>query len=343
MSSRHVYIPVELIQYAISKGIQPEFKVFVAAKMVTPGCFGKKSDHYQNLCDYMGIDSRTADKHIKSLIKMGWVGYNYETHTYFFRSWERLRASELFTHRLSVRFNVKDIPTFRAFMAAAVITWQIEKFKYYCKKSESNPKLYKTKLKEQQKGRLKKSVVNKGGTTLPTASASSPASFVFPQYFGFSNKRIASLLNCNYTYACNLKHEAEKAGYIRTNPQRKDIELLTQPDYSIRAQYYKYSNLGDDARKLRFTSIRVQGESKILMFQQLHDEIVPLMETKRIHYFQQLKAKAKRANFDFSATIRSKSKVFEEVDALIQLSQGLSSSSSLFHEVDIKVDSCLTF
>ena len=55
-------------------------------------------------------------------------------------------------------------------------------------------------------------------------------------------------------------------------------------NYSIRSLYYKGSE--EYARRLRFIKEGTGSETKILLVQQLHDEIIPKMVFKRIDYWR---------------------------------------------------------
>jgi len=309
---KSLQIPVELIQNAVQKGTIPEFKVFIGAKMVSSGAFRAKGPEFFALCRFVGQEPRTINKHLHYLVQHDWLGHKESTQTYYDRSWEHFHYTKRFTSRKSVNFQERDMATFREFITGSLLTWQLEKYKYYCLKNEKKKKVFNIKLQEQQKGRLIRSVAYKSRATYQDASTAPTADYTFPEYFGFSNHRIAELLNCKYTQACNRKHEAEKAGYIATFQKFMVLEEFLKPDYNVRSWYYK--GRGDTAKKYRFTTDIQHGKTVICFVQQLHDEIVSTMTLKRIPYFQNHKAKVKRARFLASSTSAQQNRGFFKVD-----------------------------
>lgn len=289
----HLTIPVQLLEYAVKQAIQPELKVFLGAKMVSPGYITDKSKEFTNLCDFTGLQRRTVLKHLDHLVRLKWVGYDQKAKRYYIRSWACLRSQDLFYERASVSFREKDMSTFREFVAGVLIGNKLSKQEYYFKKLAQEQDKYKVKSnKKLRKARLaeaSKSVTNKGSVTPQDVDANQAIFSRLPGYNGLSNAHIADVLNCKYTNACNLKHDAEKAGYIRTNPKLRIIKALPRPDYSIRSQYRKA--FGNDARKLRFSTELVNGVKTCCLLQQLHDEIIPLIPTRSVKYLKMLHKK----------------------------------------------------
>ena len=300
-------LPVQLIDLAIKQAMQPELRVFLAAKMVSPGYITDKSSEFNNLCDLAGLQRRTVLKHLDHLVRIKWVGYDVKANRYYIRSWAWFRSQEIFYERASVSFREKDMTTFREFVAGVMIGDRIRKQEYYFKKlaEENNP--YKVKARKGRRkprqGKASKSVTYKRCVTSQDNDACLAVSRRTPAYSGFSNAYIAELLNCKQTNACNLKHGAEKAGYIKTNSRLKIILPLTNgPDYTIRKHYQKA--FGDDARKLRFSTEKIKGVKTCCLVQQLHDEIIPLITYRHIKYLKMLRKK--QLNQHKSSHIHSK-------------------------------------
>ena len=286
-------IPVQLIEHAIKQAIQPEFKVFLGAKMVSPGNITDKSIEFNNLCALVGFQRRTVLKHLDHLVRLNWVGYDRKVKRYYIRSWAYFRSKELFFERASVPFKESDMTTFREFVAGVIIGYSIKKQEYAFKKLTNEEDSYKLKLNKKirkpRRDKASKSVTNIGSVTSQDNDAIPAISKNLPAYNGFSNARIAGLLNCKYTHACNIKHQAEKAGYLKTNPKLRIVRVLQFPDYSIRRLYNRI--YGEDARKLRFSTEKINGVKTTCLVEQLHDEIIPLIPFIRVKYLKMLHKK----------------------------------------------------
>ena len=286
-------IPVQLIDLALKQSIQPEFKVFLAAKMVSPGYITDKSTEFNNLCALVGFQRRTVLKHLDHLVKLKWVGYDRKVKRYYIRSWAYFRSKELFFERASVKFRESDMTTFREFVAGVIIGYRIKKQEYAFKKLANEEDSYKLKLNKKirkpRRGKASKSVTNIGSVTSQDNDAIPAISQNLPVYNGFSNAHIAGLLNCKYTHACNMKHQAERAGYLKTNPKLRIVKALQSPDYSIRLLYNRI--YGEDARKLRFSTELIEGVKTTCLVEQLHDEIIPLIPLIRVKYLKMLHKK----------------------------------------------------
>ena len=97
-------IPVQLLEHASKQAILPELKVFLGAKMVSPGFISDKSIVFNNLCSVVGFQRRTVLKHLDHLVRLKWVGYDIKEKRYYIRSWAYFRSKELFIERASVKF-----------------------------------------------------------------------------------------------------------------------------------------------------------------------------------------------------------------------------------------------
>ncbi len=286
-------IPVQLIDLALKQSIQPEFKVFLGAKMVSPDYFNAKSAEFNNLCTLVGFQRRTVLKHLDHLVKLNWVGFDKRVKRYYIRSWTYFRSKELFYERASVSFQESEMTNFRVFVAGVIIGYKIKKQEYAFKQLANETDSYKLKInkkiRKSSRGKASKSVTNNRSVTPQDSDPHPAVSNQVPGYNGFSNARIAGLLYCKYTNACNLKHDAEKAGYLIAIPRLKIIRTLPAPDYSIRHLYNRI--YGDDARKLRFSTEFVDGVKTCCLVEQLHDEIIPLIPFRRVRYLKMLHKK----------------------------------------------------
>jgi hypothetical protein len=125
---------------------------------------------------------------------------------------------------------------------------------------------------------------------LGVAKQNFPASDTPPPYYGLSNKGIAASLYCRQTRACELKQQAEQAGYLESKKQFKDIVVLYKPDYNIRKTIN--ANHAELGKRVRFMTKTVNGYTVIKVVQQLHDEIIPNIRFKNVKKFSKIRRSA---------------------------------------------------
>lgn len=300
---RQLQIPVELAHIVFQKGIVPEFKVLIAAKYITPGSFSKKSLEFKQICEYVGNDSRTVIKHLNHLVRLGWIGIDWMEQKYYIRSWDWFYDQQIFSDRRAARFSYEDMDNFRAFLAGTVINNKVIKHIHWCnsqkRKLSTRDKLH---LKVMRKRNPRKSVVsNNGCTTSQDQSVPSSSNrFVEPDYFGLSNYGISELLSCSESNARNLKHEAEAAGYLKTNGKFAEFLTVGKPNYQVRSELYRVEEYSF-VKKLRYTSVRRDGKKLVLLVQQLHDEIIPMIEFSQIKYPKRISRKINKNKKSFLA------------------------------------------
>lgn len=292
------WIPLELAQQAKQFRIVPELKVLVAAKITTPGCFTLRSDHYKQLCHTLGYKPRTVHKHLSQLLRLGWIGIDGARQKYYIRPWAWFYEQDLLTNRRSVLFKTVDLNNFNAFLAGSIVCNYVKKHEDYCRAQEKNYTNRERRLsKILRKRKPGKSVVtNRRSTTSQDQSVSFTASFKRPDYFGYSNKGIAELLGCSETNARDLKHLAEQSGYLQTISHLDEFMSLGAPDFGMRNSLYNGKD-SDFVKRLRHTTEKRNGKKVVLLVQQLHDEIKPLMTFRQINYKKLIQLKrSKRQN-----------------------------------------------
>lgn len=305
------WIPVELAHQVKLDGIVPEFKVFVAAKLSTPGCFSRNSFHFDRLCLYSGYQPRVVLKHLNQLVRKGWVGIDGSKKMYYIRSWEWFYDQDLITNRRSVLYKAADVKTFNAFLVGSVVCNHVKKHEDYCRAIEKSYTSREKRLNNLERKRKpgKSVVINRRSTTSHDQSVSSTALFSRPQYFGFSNKGIASLLGCSETHARDLKHKAEQSGYLQTFPRLNEFMTLGAPDFLMRNSLYNGKD-SDFVKRLRHTTEKRKGKKVVLLVQQLHDEIKPLMTFRQINYKKRIELKrSKQLNSISTVTPDQKNKI----------------------------------
>jgi hypothetical protein len=144
------------------------------------------------------------------------MGYNPKSGYYFIRGFNVIRKKHNIRSRKAAIFDYEDINYLAtAFLPGAVICSNLKAQQYFW---------------EVSKRRLAKSATKHLGV----AKQNFPASDTPPPYYGLSNKGIAASLYCRQTRACELKQQAEQAGYLKTQKRLQDIAVLYKPDYTIR-------------------------------------------------------------------------------------------------------------
>ncbi len=277
-----ITIPIQLISLIFNQDCVSEFKVFVVAKMLTPGRFHRRSPEFDKICSHSCLQSRTVLKHLNNLALKGWISYDSAKCMYYLRSWSWFRKREIFYKRISVTIKHENLDSFRAFLSSAVISAGI-KTQFYCYTQKAKNGILKIKTIEKPG---KSATIIRGVASQDMPDSYSQQDIVLP-YFGYSNQGIANLLGYKLTRACELKHEAESEGYLKTRPHFLLIQELSSPVPNIRQSLYKA--FGNEASKIRIIQ-KTRRKTKITMIvKQLHDEIIPLIELKKVDYRRMLR------------------------------------------------------
>ncbi|ANE50616.1 hypothetical protein [Flavisolibacter tropicus] len=257
VSSYKLLIPIELLEYTAKHQLYKPCLLYIYLKCHSSGKVKSTDPIFQLLRTLPGFeDKRTLTKHLRTLLRLNWIGFNPTTNIYFIRSFETIRKSYGFTSRKSVVFHYNHITDFRPFISGALICAKIYgvKFAY-----------------EIARLRRLNTAPNKKDGAKQCYSYDRKA----PEYYGLSNKGIAQLLYCSPTIACEQKNAAEEADFLLTRGKYKVVLELDRPDQAIRSQLEeRYPNLKG---RLRFSRL---GD-KIQLRQQLHDEIIPQLKLKK--------------------------------------------------------------
>jgi hypothetical protein len=283
-----VYIPVELIQYVFDNRLFNVFKTFTAARMVTPGQFTQGDHWFHALCKALGLQPRSVVKHLQSLHKLDWVGYNKSKQTYYLRSITWFRINRYFVERHSVKAAPNDLPHFRALLLTAVLQLGIQRQKHYIKRT-----YYDHGFRRFFPWRPVESAVVKGGTALQDSTGLPLALKKLPQYLGYSNTGIGKKISYSKTRACEMKHEAEKAGYLISKPH---YLLIAESDRPIRNWRKSFIQSGfSGSHKVRLLKTTDNGVTRYQLVYQLHDEITPKIGLIRIQFFKRVKQALRRS------------------------------------------------
>jgi hypothetical protein len=250
-------------------------------KCMSSGKLHKSDPVFVNMPKVLGVkDRRTLNKHLETLLVQGWIGFNPQSGYYFIRGISFLRKQHVFKMRSAVTFHYKDIRKMQAFVAGGIISSNIKSQQYFWEVAVRG---------KQKSATLNLDVANQDRRKAPLAATQKPA------YYGLGIDHIAKILFCKPTRACELKHEAEKHGFIKTKERVKILHIFPRSDLSLKPNLqYAYPEV---AHKVQFRKVSHKvGKGKrnmVAMVMQLHDEIKPKMGFKRIRRYSHLAPQAK--------------------------------------------------
>jgi hypothetical protein len=269
-----VCIPIDIVRFVVQHKMAKAFELFIFLKCHSSGKVHKDSSLFQSISGALGIrDPRTIKSYLGVLLHLNWIGFNAASGYYFIRGFNYIRKAHQFKSRKAAIFDYRQIDVLAGcFLPGALICEQIKAQQYYWEVSPKRRAKFATKI-------------------LGVANQNFPASTTSerPPFYGLSNKRIAELLFCKMTRACELKQQAEDGGYLKTKKRFKEITRLSKPDFTIRkAILQNHPELG---KRVRFRARNIGRHTVIEVLQQMHDEIVPLVEFKNIKRFNRIQQK----------------------------------------------------
>ena len=260
MKSEVLNIPIEVMTYVFVKDIRKPFRLFLYLKAVSSGMLHKDSEEFKQAMDILDIrDVRTFRKYISALLNENWIGYDDSTGRFFVRSFRFIREQHEFIKRRTALFHIdSDIIDLDAFMFAAIVGDRINRLKYY------------RELQKREDGRT---ATKRRGVAKQVLSPSS-----IPDYAGMSVATMGRPLKLSQTRSHELKVRAETAGYLKCNNMFREVVVMDKPDRSIKS----FIGRGDPelAKKIRIKTKRVGKKKVVVVMEQLHDEVIPLIDYK---------------------------------------------------------------
>lgn len=273
LSERHkiLLVPVQVSEFVYDNGLTKPFSIFLYLKLFAGDKVSATDEVFAMLRQDLKMTDpkgRTFNKHFQQLLELNWIGYNAKSGVYHIRSFDFIRAVNGFKKRRATKLFLKDILQLQVYLVGVLLCSEVYGQKYYW---------------EIAKGRSRTATNKRDVAKQSRASRRSSQ----PPYYGLCNKRIARLLGCKYTRACNLKQAAAEAGYITLRKHYADIKELDEADYNLRPMLAEQRP--ELAKRMRFWRQK-KGDRKIVkVVQQLHDEIIPHIEYKRVAGFAALK------------------------------------------------------
>jgi hypothetical protein len=188
-------------------------------------------------------DLRPLKSHIDKLIELGWIRKNERTNFYLIRSFDMLRRDYEWESRVSIECSIKEVNHIKAFVGAAIFSYQHKNFW--------------RKVKREKSVRLK-------GRTYHFLSPF----FKYQEHHApVATTGIQSLYHISKSKASELKHAAFKLGYIHV---KKDFDKsYSDADIKLLIKYC------DAPRNMRL----LNGEVVL----QLIDLILPKIAIRKRH------------------------------------------------------------
>lgn len=285
-------IPTEFAALVFHHKLVKPFQVYMYLKCCNDSIVNRNSDAFRKMPEVLGFKSHnTVNKYLRQAIRLNWIGYNAISQNYFVRGISILRGMYGFHKRQSALFHLKDIQVMEPFLASVIVNSNIRNQKSYFERKESE--------------KLKTAVKNTGAALQVAASSDSSQNWVprrvinqiavtkskkkneeRPAYYGYSNRKIASLLKCSKTKATELKQKMEQCGFIETIPHTQVIAVLEKRDYTYRRNLYKAMPelTGKVFFRVGILKIRknIRPKKVVEVVQQLYDEIVPKIKFTRV-------------------------------------------------------------
>lgn len=264
-------LPVGLINYAYQNNLIKPLGIHTYLRFFTDGKIHKDSSKLLEMRKVLAlVDNRTFKKYMQKALAENWIGFSAISGIYFIRSIKSIRVQNNIKNRQASIIIPTDLNNFRIYLASTLISKEVTDQKFY--------------WEVVQKGRLKKATdkmaVAKHSEVAPTTPK--------PAYYGLSNQKITKLLNCKLSRASKLKALAAKAGYLSFGHKYQDLYSSKNPDFKIRATLYEQEP--SLKGKIRcFPKKNKEGEIFYKFVIQLHDEIVPLVQFKRMEKLCHLK------------------------------------------------------
>ena len=299
-----INIPIDLIPTVTTIKEVNRLKVFVAGKMVSPG-FISDAQGIQNICSLLEFSHRTVMTHMADLVRIGWVGHSPGTTTYYFRSWAWFYEKGMIYNRDAATADVRALNHFQSFLLSAKLALRIRKQELFERLNRDKSLPRKTVgVKSRKSAITKRGIASQDQLDTPRSNSGKNK---LP-YHGLSIQAMAQMLNLSPARACALKKEAVAAGYFRTNKKYNVISSHPTPIPNLRNLYLKAF---PDKKNIRVMRDYTSTEPSILLVEQLHDEIIPVIPLKSVKYFKLYQKSVLRtiSPFTFRRNFRMSSKV----------------------------------
>jgi len=284
-SVRSQEVPVSLTEYVFQRKLINSFRLYIYLKFKTSGIVSSKSSVFKDLLEIRGLtSSKTIKKHLSKLIEMNWVGYNSHSTNYFLRNIQYICNNLNLDTKKVVKITISDLGNLTVFLAAVTMNGLVRnQFLYF----------------EKVYPRNHFAAVKKSGTALQAKYSSHSLDMEVsdntkPEYYGFSNAKLGSVLGVSISYASKLQSKASAKKYIGRKQRTSVFLYLTCRNYTIRNELYK--SFPELKGKLFFREstdgelhdfllpngkfARLRLLRHIELVRQLHNEVEPCIDLK---------------------------------------------------------------
>jgi len=244
----YLNVPLALCEYVCNNNNFQAFSVYLELQICTPGIVGLKQVN-RLITRLPGLSSQPSRrKALKELINIGWIGFDDNRRIIHIRSMRRICQKNGLSTSKVLRLNKADLLHSKYFIFAALLNAKLLQQQYAIR---------------HQSGRAPVAI---------KSDATQPGS-----YPGLGKFGLGLLFKCSPTKALRIKNKCSELGYIRVNKKSKKIMSMPQADYNM--SLYLKDIYPEKRFLLRFRKNHKSG--MIDVFEQLKDEIVPLMKIKK--------------------------------------------------------------
>lgn len=273
---------------AVKGSYVPELRVFFMCKLVTPGRFVRGDVFYNALCNELGLQDRTVHKRLMSLVRLGYARHDNKSGAFFIESTATM-MKKLYGRRnkeyVSLKACINDIKNFPVLAFAVVDSQVVNNYRTYVMNE------YRKRELEYEYGDedLKYAPLpSKGFAQVAgqTVNMKKVEHNYLPTHYGVSNEHIGRLFGRTSQWASSMKKRSAQSGYIKYSHVFRLIGVYDHNNKNDMAFLNIYSSM--ENKKFRFfTAIDENGNKKIALAEQLHDEIISQFKY-RMHNYDRL-------------------------------------------------------
>lgn len=190
-------IPTELCQWALQKRQIPLLKLYLYFQFNYSGKLRLGKGDIELVCNAIGYKStKQSKKHLKSLIKRNWIGFNPKSGYHFIRGIDTIRSIEGFKRQSAIRMEYKHLFHLREFCFAVFLENLINR--------------QKRRKKSQAVSTKRQSNFLKKVTSQPDNSS--------VLYKPIANEAISKILGISKSLSHSLKKKCIALHYIHVKP-----------------------------------------------------------------------------------------------------------------------------
>ena len=207
---KNINIPVYLCEHVLKNKYTSQFKVYLALRKMCSGKIYAQSINFAYIKLMTGLSVKQIGRHIKSLLKYNWIGFNNKSKFYFIRGTRCLLCKIGSYNTKSVKISIRELKNIKEFCFAAVVGYWVKKRKYKERFDKQNIRTLQSRGSNQY-------VLCQDAKSLIAFNSDMIASSSISQRLGMSKSTVSL-----------LKEAAVKAGYLIAN--KNYISLKTKKE-----------------------------------------------------------------------------------------------------------------